>query len=286
MKKEEINQVFKENPELSNIGTKTQYYKYLETVFPESKVKNIVYHGTASKDKIQNFDLKKSNYANAIFFTDNLDFAKSFAYDEVRDGSVQEQLLNVNNSFDYTNKAHKEELRDIIRKLVKEGYQSPTGIKFRNDLPSINIGQKVIKNPTTEDFVDHYMWRLDNGSWRIIETDKIIDHIAKKYDSINVTERGGKNIAVFNPNQVHVLGSKYDADKFREYVKNNTKGPSLEKRIVSGIFILIFTFSLFLLSPNLTGNIIGISETGGRFIGIILFLFGISGFFIYKKLRS
>jgi hypothetical protein len=40
-----IKQVFEDAPELSNIGTIEQYTKYLETIFPNSKVKDIVYHG-------------------------------------------------------------------------------------------------------------------------------------------------------------------------------------------------------------------------------------------------
>lgn len=68
--------------------------------------------------------------------------------------------------------------------------------------------------------------------------------------------------------------------------KNNENKNSLEGKVIPSIFIFLFTFSLLLLSPNLTGNIIGTSETGQKFIGIILFLLGISGFFIYKKLRS
>jgi len=44
--KEGIDFVFEQNPELAQIGTKEQYSKYLEYIFPESKVKDIVYHGT------------------------------------------------------------------------------------------------------------------------------------------------------------------------------------------------------------------------------------------------
>jgi murein DD-endopeptidase MepM/ murein hydrolase activator NlpD len=61
---------------------------------------------------------------------------------------------------------------------------------------------------------------------------------------------------------------------------------SLENKIISGLFILTFLVGIIFTSFNLTGNAISTSNTTHRFIGIILFLLGISGFFIYKKLRS
>lgn len=48
-----IQEVFKLCPELEKIGTQEQYGKYLEGIFPESKVKDIVYH--SSSHKIEKF---------------------------------------------------------------------------------------------------------------------------------------------------------------------------------------------------------------------------------------
>jgi hypothetical protein len=46
-------QIFESNPELASIGTLQQYSNYLSTVFPSSKIKDIVYH--ASPNKIEKF---------------------------------------------------------------------------------------------------------------------------------------------------------------------------------------------------------------------------------------
>lgn len=54
---EEIDDILRSNKELSNIGTPKEYSQYLGTVFPDSKVKDIVYHG--SDTKIQKFDKSK-----------------------------------------------------------------------------------------------------------------------------------------------------------------------------------------------------------------------------------
>ena len=53
-KMEGIDYVFSQSPELASIGSKAQYLQYLSTIFKTSKVKDIVYHGTASK--FDNFD--------------------------------------------------------------------------------------------------------------------------------------------------------------------------------------------------------------------------------------
>jgi hypothetical protein len=49
----DVNFVFKQHPELKNIGTPEQYSQYLDTIFPNSKVKNVVYH--AGSNKIETF---------------------------------------------------------------------------------------------------------------------------------------------------------------------------------------------------------------------------------------
>jgi hypothetical protein len=48
-----IDKVFESNKELANIGTEEQYAEYLDTIFPDSKVRYIVYH--TSPNKIEKF---------------------------------------------------------------------------------------------------------------------------------------------------------------------------------------------------------------------------------------
>jgi hypothetical protein len=48
--KEGVSNLFKNNTQLSTIGTPEQYSQYLDTIFPDSKVKDIVYHGTRGYD--------------------------------------------------------------------------------------------------------------------------------------------------------------------------------------------------------------------------------------------
>ena len=71
-----VSELFQSNPELANIGTPQQYSQYLDTIFPDSKMKDIVYHG--SPNKIEQFDKSKlgintgsESAKNAFFFASN-----------------------------------------------------------------------------------------------------------------------------------------------------------------------------------------------------------------------
>ena len=46
---ESVSELFDSDSELANIGTQQLYSQYLEQIFPNSKVKDIVYHGTDTK---------------------------------------------------------------------------------------------------------------------------------------------------------------------------------------------------------------------------------------------
>ena len=74
--KEGAAELFESNPELAKIGTPAQYSAYLDTIFPNSKVKDIVYHGSSqfgfdkfSKEKLGEFT--GSGSAKLGFFFSN-----------------------------------------------------------------------------------------------------------------------------------------------------------------------------------------------------------------------
>ena len=52
--KQDIDSLYQQRPELGNIGTQEQYAQYIGTIFPSSKVKEIVYH--SSNSKIEKFN--------------------------------------------------------------------------------------------------------------------------------------------------------------------------------------------------------------------------------------
>ena len=62
-----IQEVFNNNPELSKVGDVFSYAIYLDTIFPDSKVKDIVYHGTKG-EKFNVVDFTKNIFKRTAFY--------------------------------------------------------------------------------------------------------------------------------------------------------------------------------------------------------------------------
>jgi hypothetical protein len=63
-----VDYVFNNHPELSNIGTKEQYTLYLASIFPDSKIKDIMFH--ASPNKFSQFKDPSSTGLSHIWFSE------------------------------------------------------------------------------------------------------------------------------------------------------------------------------------------------------------------------
>ena len=73
-------ELFESNPELASISTPQQYSQYLDTIFPNSKVKDIVYHG-GWVSKETGFDLNESGdgeFGKGIYFTPSKESAAEY----------------------------------------------------------------------------------------------------------------------------------------------------------------------------------------------------------------
>lgn len=117
-----IQEVFNSNSELSKVGDVFSYAIYLDTIFPDSKVKDIVYHGNKETlNKQFSFVTKTKPYAER--------------YDEKQEG-VNSLLINVQNIKDadvmfadkitaltYSND------KEIQQKLKKQGFDSINSYK-------------------------------------------------------------------------------------------------------------------------------------------------------------
>ena len=73
-----VEELFNSNPELASVGTPEQYSQYLDTIFPESKVKDIVYHGGPEKitTRFKNAFTEDGNFFRGIFFSNSLNYIK------------------------------------------------------------------------------------------------------------------------------------------------------------------------------------------------------------------
>lgn len=148
--KEGVDFVFHENPELENIGSKSQYSQYLDTIFPNSKVKDIVYHGSKAPN-IKEF--KKSEYGHeGISFTYSKNRAEGYA-------------------------------KDASWNTVKKD-----GTPWYGKVYSVLINAK---------------------------------EIGKDYEDL---ENLQEELIVFEPEQIHILGSDKDIDGFKEFIKSISSG--------------------------------------------------------------
>jgi hypothetical protein len=218
--KEGVSEVFKKNSELSEIGTEEQYSAYLDTVFPSSKVEGIKYHGTQREfEKFKSGVSKVSPGTTAtdlFWFTtrvsagmyagEQIDWS-SFTAEEIAEGKkamlekgmttsrVIPSVLKSTNPFDYENPEHLKSMDEMI--------------KSRKDyvIGDIESYRNVIKK---------------EGNWYRIE--KLIPQIKKAgFDGVYALERDdagnlSKDIAVFSPKQIQILGSKQDIKGFKKFV--------------------------------------------------------------------
>ena len=164
----QIKDVFNENPELNRIGTIQQYASYLDTIFPDSKVKDIVVHGAGAD--FEKFD--KSFYSSGD---------PDYIYFGIKG---------------------------------KPGFKS---FAKRTVYALVNI-----KNPNKF---------IDNTSEKVENPDGFVEDYTSEFFN-NLTEDqeyGGEfltQIGVKEPEQIHILGSKKDIEKFKNWIGINNVLPS------------------------------------------------------------
>ena len=116
--KDGVSEVFDENSELSDIGTKEEYSEYLDKVFPNSKYSSIVYRG--SKTQKLNKDIN--------YFTKD----KTYASDR---GNPKAYILNVQNplNLEKYNKALGSDTFQIGEVHIKDEYEVQGELLYSKD---------------------------------------------------------------------------------------------------------------------------------------------------------
>jgi hypothetical protein len=145
-----IQELFDSNPELANIGTAEQYSAYLDSIFPDSKVKDIVYRGAEkgieTHKAYSHWTLRKAlaeNFAKQGVNLNKKDESKNTVYFA---------LLNIKNlirSIDITDEEHKESGFDAAASFPNQ--QKPDGTYYDNEEAneSIQLIDKSLNNEIT-----------------------------------------------------------------------------------------------------------------------------------------
>ena len=91
--KEGITEVFESYPELTNIGTQEQYSQYLDTIFPDSEVKDILWHSTV--DIFDKYSKSKTKSASKdLGYSLNLSLIKGSWDHYARKKSARQRFKN------------------------------------------------------------------------------------------------------------------------------------------------------------------------------------------------
>lgn len=130
--KEGVDFVFEQNLELIKIGTKEQYLEYLNSIFPESKIKNIAYHDS-DIGGIEEF----SKTDNGIFATGD----KNWWQKRLHKYAL---LINTENPKIIKTPINSDVSRDFIENPVNESYDS---LITTGDSENVSDGVYVLKNP-------------------------------------------------------------------------------------------------------------------------------------------
>ena len=188
------NYIFEHNPEIAKIGSIQEYIEYTNTIFPESVFKKVCFHG--GRKGIDKFlspgdqNFKKNKGVNSA--------TKDYGIYFTTDRELAKVYL----------KGHKKQDRQLYSVLVN--IKKPLR---NNGFFALHIRKKFndnILNPqsiTSKDYerlmqagYDSIIWQGDNGE-----------------------------IIVFQPEQIHILGTEEDLNKFKQWKQTKIMSQTITK---------------------------------------------------------
>ena len=187
-----VAELFESNPELATIGTPQQYSEYLDSIFPDSEVKDIVYHGTNetfdefSNEKIGNRD--DGFYGKGIYFFKEKNRTDRYGSNKIK------ALVNILNPFRLS--------EEEFSKLGNKGFK--------------NIDKSKYDSAYGEYEAFHYSEYYDSleEAKSILPKDATITE-----DGYIIVNTSAVEIMVMDSSQTHVLGSKQDIEGFKVFVQ-------------------------------------------------------------------
>jgi hypothetical protein len=178
--KNPIEEVFENNPELSNIGNVEQYSKYVNTIFPNSKVKNVVYHST--NNDIEGDYLRPSKegvYGAGIYVQTSRDYAYFYG------SNILSLVINTKSPFRFFKENG--EKNDLFSKILgkwektkKFYYAEAAKEEFQDELKK--NGFDSIKTTETGDYSYYILFEPEQA--HILGSKKDIEGFKKYLDEL------------------------------------------------------------------------------------------------------
>ena len=204
--KEGVSELFESNPELANIGTQEQYSKYLNSVFPQSKVKDILYRGSQNSNKIEATDIDPmqgtgaKNLGNGIYLAKDKSFADKYSGEQGRTSAF---ITNVPD-FHIT----------ALQKNWDRGFMSAGNITVRQFTDATSDTVINFDGIDTDQYKDDF--NMYGGKY----TGAVDENGFPTYQKNNKVVPTWNQLALNSNSQALVLGGKQDIEGFKEFVSN------------------------------------------------------------------
>jgi len=184
-----VNELFESNPDLAAIGTAEEYSQYLDTIFPDSQVKDIVYHNSPNKfDKFDN--LKVGTTTSGV-------------------GS-EDRFLGIFFTSD----------KNAYEGFNIKGFQYPSLLNLKNPING-GINYNNLPNLKTEEDFKNYQKQLIKDKYDGIQYGKAFMDMEDGKFTIPILEA-----VVFKPEQIHILGTNQDIEGFKKWKEQEVSQPS------------------------------------------------------------
>jgi len=223
-----VSDVFKDTPELAEIGSEQEYSNYLNNIFPDSKVKDIVYHNgdITNKDTFKKSD-GGIHFSTSLNRTLNRDSSKNLIF----------AILNIANANLNNRVVHSDSFQRSIRRKeylydekTKDG-RNITIDRFTEEYQEEGLNRQEARRKAVakiKNLEKDNILPLDKESSydAVIGLEQFIydeDYVLAptKIGEYNIDSAGDINIAVKNPEQTHILGSKKDIQGFKEFASKS-----------------------------------------------------------------
>ena len=188
-----MSEVFDENTELDEIGTEQEYSEYLDAIFPESAMKNIVYHGSSRASTLK----KTGKFRNKTY----LDEIEGYTYGIYLSENKEESDIYAQSSFEDETEI------GTLSVIINTKKSEELGIEISA------ISENDVSDFKKRGIDSVYSYESTAGS---------------ELDEYNDNDKA--EIVVFESSQIHVLGSEKDIQEFKKWkAKKNTQSKNLEQ---------------------------------------------------------
>ena len=261
-----IDFVFEKYPELNKIGSKQQYENYIKTIFPESVCQNIVYHGNKNGDEFEEFKHRESvNFSykhNSFFATSNL-------YDAETGGTGnQERLDNIiplvlnmpqkstgflkngkiteKNTDTFQYNANGEFTTKELDSIIERNSENWRKMKWkwkrihptRLDIEKPDRISNVVGIWKDEDLIMDlssnmgYLGDINEEKVKKLKENGLNGVVIDENDNTYLLGLKGEKswYIVFEPEQIHILGSQKDIERFKEFIKKSDNFSPLKNK--------------------------------------------------------